>query len=275
MTRGAAKLVLPDEMTAGAGNLTDTAFWEDYWGRFSLPDTIDENRSFDRGLAAGLRRLLRGSKGEVLEIGCAPGRWLAFLSKEFNLGVSGIEYTADGATATRRNLELLGVKSADIREADFLTTTPSPKYDVVVSLGFVEHFTDVEAIIRRHGAWARPGGHVIIGVPNFKGVHGWLQRGLDPEVLAHHNLTIMDVDRLAELGPAAGLVTESVEYLGSLEPSLPIARAGVKGLPDFFAKVALRAMRLIRRAPVIGHAIDDWNNSFVSSYILASYRKPS
>jgi len=274
MTGGATKLGLADEKT-GAGNLTDTAFWEDYWGRFSLPDAIDENRSFDRGLASGLRRLLRGSKGEVLEIGCAPGRWLAFLSREFTLSVSGIEYTADGAAATRRNLELLGVKNADIREADFLTATPSPKYDVVVSFGFVEHFTDVEAVIRRHVAWTRPGGRVIIGVPNFRGVHGWLQKGLDAEVLAHHNLTIMDVDRLAELGPAAGLVTESVEYLGSLEPSLPIARAGVKGLPDFLAKVALRTMRLIRRAPVVGRAMDDWNNPFVSSYILASYRKPS
>jgi hypothetical protein len=112
-------------------------------------------------------------------------------------------------------------------------------------------------------------------VPNFRGVHGWLQKGLDSEVLAHHNLTIMDVDRLAELGPASGLVTESVEYLGSLEPSLPIARPGVKGPADFFAKVALRTVRMVRQTPVIGRAIDGWNNAFVSSYILASYRKPS
>jgi SAM-dependent methyltransferase len=275
MTRGVAKLGLPDEARTGAGNLTDTAFWENYWGRFSLPDAIDESRSFDRGLARGLRKLLGDSKGEALEIGCAPGRWLAFLSREFGLGVSGIEYTADGAAATRRNLELLGVKNADIREADFLTTPPSPKYDVVVSFGFVEHFTDVEAVISRHAAWARPGGLLVVGVPNFRGIHGWLQKGLDPVVLAHHNLTIMDVDRLAELGPASGLVTESAEYLGSLEPSLPIARVGVRGLPDFFAKVVLRAVRLLRQAPVIGRAVDNWNNPFVSSYILASFRKPS
>jgi SAM-dependent methyltransferase len=275
MTRGVAKLGVPGERQAGAGNLTDAAFWQNYWGRFSLPDAIDESRSFDRGLARGLRELLRGSKGEVLEIGCAPGRWLAFLSRELKLGVSGIEYTADGAAATRRNLELLGVKNADIREADFLTATPSPKYDIVVSFGFVEHFTDVEAVISRHAAWARPGALLIIGVPNFRGVHGWLQKGLDPEVLAHHNLSIMDADRLAELGPASGLATESVEYLGSLEPSLPIARAGVKGPLDFVAKVALRVVRVVRRAPVVGRAMDNWNNAFVSSYILASYRKPS
>lgn len=275
MTRGAAKLGLSDERPAAAGNLTDTAFWEDYWGRFSLPDAVDESRSFDRGLARRLRTLLRDARGEVLEIGCAPGRWLAFVSREFGLAVSGIEFTADGAAATRRNLELLGVQQADIREGDFLTVTPSPRYEVVVSFGFVEHFTDVEAVIARHAAWVRPGGLLIIGVPNFRGVHGWLQKALDPEVLAHHNLAIMDVDRLAEIGPPSGLVTESVEYLGSLEPSLPIARAGIRGFAEFVAKIALRAVRVVRRAPVIGRAMDRWNNPLVSSYILASYRKPS
>jgi SAM-dependent methyltransferase len=275
MTRGAARLGLSDERPAAAGNLTDAAFWDDYWGRFSLPDAVDENRSFDRGLATRLRMLLKGASGGALEIGCAPGRWLAFLSKEFGLAVSGIEFTADGAAATRRNLELLGVRQADIREGDFLQVPPSPKYEVVVSFGFVEHFTDVEAVIARHAAWVRPGGLLIIGVPNFRGVHGWLQKGLDREVLAHHNLAIMDVDRLNEIGPASGLVTDSVVYLGSLEPSLPIARVGVRGFADFVAKVALRAMRIIRRAPIIGRAMDDWNNPLVSSYILASYRKPS
>ena len=262
------------EQLVGAGSLTDTAFWENYWGRIALPDAIDETRSFDRALANGLRKRLSGATGDALEVGCAPGRWLAFLAREFGLRVSGIEYTPDGAAATRRNLELLGVQGADIREADFLSTAPSPRYDVVLSLGFVEHFTDVETVIRLHSEWARPGGKVIIGVPNFRGVHGLLQRALDSDVLARHNLTIMDLDRLTQLGARAGLVTESVEYLGSLEPTLPITRAGVQGASDFAAKVALRAMRAVRRTPILGHALDGWNNSIVSSYILASYRKP-
>ena len=274
MTRGTATLEPAGDRPANVGNLTDAAFWEDYWGRFSLPDAIDENRSFDRALARRLRTLLKDAKGEVLEIGCAPGRWLAFFAREFGLGVAGIELTPDGAAATRRNLEMLGVPHADIRETDFLIATPSPSYDVVVSLGFVEHFTDVDAVIARHAAWLRPGGRLIIGVPNFRGVHGWLQKRLDPEILAHHNLEIMDVGRLTGVGAAVGLVTESVGYLGSLEPSLPISRSGVKGFSDFVAKVFLRGIRVLREAPMIGRAMDHLNGSFVSSYILASYRKP-
>jgi SAM-dependent methyltransferase len=274
MTRGAATLEPADGGPASAGNLTDAAFWQDYWGRFSLPDAIDENRSFDRALARRLRSLLKGATGEVLEIGCAPGRWLAFFAREFGLGVAGIELTPDGVAATRRNLELLGVAHADIREADFLSATPSPTYDVVVSLGFVEHFTDVDAVIARHAGWLRPGGKLIIGVPNFRGVHGLLQKGLDPEILAHHNLDIMDIGRLMSAGAFADLITESVGYLGSLDASLPISRPGVKGPADFAAKAVVRAIWLLRRAPLIGRAMDNLNGSRVSSYILASYRKP-
>jgi SAM-dependent methyltransferase len=275
MTVTVEKLVRSDRPPAEPGSLTDTAFWEGYWGRFSLPDAVDERRSFDRALASRLRIVLDGVTGEAIEIGCAPGRWLAFLSSEFGLGVAGIEFTADGAAATRRNLELLGVRKANILEADFLVEPPSPTYDVVVSLGFVEHFQDVTGIVSRHEKWLRPGGLLIIGVPNFRGVHGWLQKALDPDVLARHNLDIMDPQTLTAIGRQSGLIPESAVYLGSLEPSLPIARAGIKRFGEFLAKVVLRALRLVRAAPVIGRAMDRWNNPLVSSYILATYRKPS
>lgn len=259
---------------AGAGELTSSAFWDGYWGGFSLPDAIDERRPFDRTLAAALRELLQRTRGDALEIGCAPGRWLAFLSRQCGLRVSGIEYTADGAAATRRNLELLAVPDADVREADFFALAPEPVFDLVISLGFIEHFTDVEAVVARHAAWVRPGGLLVIGVPNFAGWHGWFQRMLDPRVLALHNLTIMRAERLAELGERAGLVPESTRYLGSFEPALPMAQGGVHGWREFVAKVLLRVARVVRHGP-LGARLDGWNGPRVSAYILASYRKPA
>jgi SAM-dependent methyltransferase len=197
------------------------------------------------------------------------------MSKEFGLTVSGIEFTADGAAATERNLQLQGVTPREIHHADFLTATPAPIFDVVVSFGFVEHFTELREVICRHAAWTRPGGRVIIGVPNFRGIHGLLQTALDRDVLERHNLEIMQPARLKALGAECGLVVDSVEYLGSLEPSLPIARRGVRGPSEFMAKLAVRAIRLLRRAPLLGKALDRVNNGFLSAYILASYGKPA
>jgi SAM-dependent methyltransferase len=268
-----------ERMAAGqgtiAGDLTDSSFWDGYWGSFSLPNTIDERHSFDRTLADGLRRVLARASGDVLEVGCAPGRWLAFLSRELGLHVSGIEYTTEGAAATRRNLQLLGIPYGDVRDADFFAVAPSPVYDVVVSFGFVEHFSNVATVFERHAAWLRPGGRLVIGVPNFAGVHGTLQRILDPSVLALHNVSIMSTERLASLGEEAGLETQSVEYLGSFEPSLPISRAGVHGVGELLAKIVLRLGCFIRRSPLIGRATDAFNGPHISSYILASYRKPA
>ena len=76
------------------GSLTDESFWESYWGRFTLPDAVDERRSFDRALARELRRVLKGTEGTVLEVGCAPGRWLAWMHSELRLSIAGIEFTA-------------------------------------------------------------------------------------------------------------------------------------------------------------------------------------
>jgi len=215
------------------------------------------------------------ASGSALEVGCAPGRWLAFLASEFGLLVSGIEYTKDGAEATRRNLTMLGVKFDRVDEADFFAMTPRPIYNVVVSFGFVEHFTDVRGVVGRQAEWLRPGGLLLVGVPNFAGIHGRIQKVLDAQILQRHNLTIMNASELARIGAEAGLVTESATYLGSFEPSLPISRPGVSGVRMLVAKVVLRAAWIVRRAPLIGRAFDGWNGPRVSSYILASYRKPA
>jgi SAM-dependent methyltransferase len=266
---------IAEDATPDGGVLTDPAFWAGYWGAFKLPDAIDEARPFDRCVARELRRVLAGASGRALEIGCAPGRWLAFLHRSCGLRVAGVEYTAVGVTATIRNLALLGVPTEGVREADFFALAPSPEFDVVLSLGFVEHFTDVGPVIARHAEWIRPGGQVVIGVPNFDGVHGAFQRVLDPEVLALHNLTIMRPARLAALGADAGLVCESSRFIGSFEPALPIGRAGVRTARELVAKVLLRLARVVRTAPVLGRALDRLNGPRVSSYILASFRKPA
>lgn len=273
MTRPPAPLAGPaPERPDG---LTDAAFWDSYWGAFSLPVEVDERRPFDRSLARGLRALVADVSGTALEVGCAPGRWLAFLARERGLRVAGIEYTAAGTAATRRNLELLGVPYVAIEEADFFAVPPSPTYDMVISLGFVEHFTDPAAVVARHADWVRPGGLLVLGVPNFANVHGAFQRVLDPAVLTVHNLSVMSVGALAALGAEAGLVPVTTEYLGSFEPALPIARAGVRGWQELVAKVALRIARLIRGAPLLGVALDRWNGPRVSAYVLASFRKPA
>jgi 2-polyprenyl-3-methyl-5-hydroxy-6-metoxy-1,4-benzoquinol methylase len=44
----------------------------------------------------------------------------------------------------------------------------------VISFGFIEHFDNPENVIQKHLDLLKPGGILIVGVPNFTGIHGIL-----------------------------------------------------------------------------------------------------
>ncbi len=250
--------------------LTESAFWDNYWANLALPVRVDASFSFDRCLANALRSHLRGVEGEALEIGCAPGKWLAFLADEFGVEPSGIEFSTVGGAATLRNLELLGIKAGAIRSCDFFEAVPDRQFDLVISLGFIEHFTDVDDVVRRHLLWLKPGGLLVLGVPNFQGINRWLQAVLDQSILDKHNLNIMSPRYLAGLAEKFPLTVKSTEYIGSFEPSLPIAPAGWRVSPGvMLAKAAVRIAHFARRI----RAFDRLNHPSFSSYLLAVYTK--
>lgn len=158
---------------SNAEKLTDKEFWDNYWGSISIPQIVSSDVSFERGLIQSFRKNLgRNYIGkEILEIGCAPGKWLAFYANELGMIPSGIDYSSSGIDATRRNLKMLGVKFKNLDDKDFFAAEPDYQYDVVVSLGFIEHFDNPLNVIDLHLKWLKPGGKLIIGVPNFRGIN--------------------------------------------------------------------------------------------------------
>lgn len=249
--------------------LTDAGFWDGMWEGRRLPSFPDGRHSFDRCLGRELRRALSGKRGELLEIGCAPGRWMAFCALELGFRVSGIEYSRAGLAATDRNLALLGVQGSQVVAGDFFSIAPEPKYDAVLSLGFVEHFDDPDAVVARHAAWLRPGGRMVIGVPNFRGIYAPIQRILDVEVLHKHNLATMETEWLHRVGENTGLDMISVGYLGSFEPDLPVPGPRPRSWRQTAVMAALHAARTLRKMAVW----DGLNHPFFSAYLLAVLEK--
>lgn len=146
---------------------------------------------------------------KVLEIGFAPGKQLAWIASALGAQVSGIDYSEPGVQLSNQLFGALGLKG-DLRCEDvFATSFAMGSFDVVYSLGVIEHFEDPRAIVRRHFELLRPGGTAFISIPNYGGVYGRLQGKVDPENLNLHNTNIMSPSRLAELMPAD--LAESVE----------------------------------------------------------------
>lgn len=184
----------------------------------SLAEMFDEHKLFTKYLDA------RG--GTLFEVGCAPGRWLAYFAKHFKMRVAGIDYAPDALELTRANLASQGFE-ADLAVADFFATElPASQYDVVYSRGFIEHFPETQPVVDRLVSIAREnGGFVVTTVPNFLGINGWLRKNMAPASFAGH--LAISASRLAELHERAGVRTLFCGYCGS--PRIIMVRDTAEG----------------------------------------------
>jgi 2-polyprenyl-3-methyl-5-hydroxy-6-metoxy-1,4-benzoquinol methylase len=144
------------------------------------------------------RHVPRRPGGRVVEIGSAPGTFLVRFAQTFGYEPWGIEYTASGAELNRQVFERAGYQRATVLEEDFFDDATLARhrghFDVVVSRGFVEHFSDVHSVIGRHVELLKPGGLLVVAIPRFRGIYRAWMRLFDAEDLARHNLDIMQTD---------------------------------------------------------------------------------
>lgn len=155
----------------------------------------------------------------VLEIGFAPGKQLAYVARMFGARVTGLDFSLHGVTFAKEMFERLGIP-ADLRCEDvFATTLPSNSFDFVYSVGLIEHFDDPRPLVRRHVEFLKPGGVAMILVPNYRDLYGRLQEYFDPENLAIHNLNIMTCDAMKALAPVDLLFEVQTTRVGRIDPS--------------------------------------------------------
>ena len=160
--------------------------------------------------------LPRGAGLQVLEIGSAPGTHLIELNRRFGYEPFGVEYTSSGAETNRALFSANGLKAENVFEADvfsdrFLKQFPE-SFDVVLSHGFIEHFKDLDAVVGTHLALLKPGGTLVIGVPNFRGIYYPWYLLFRRSVLSWHNFEAMRFRTFKRLFDPARLRTK---YCGS------------------------------------------------------------
>lgn len=247
--------------------LTEQQFWDDYWAQITLPSRVDYKFSFERCLAKALKAYMPSVHGDVFEVGCAPGKWLTFMAEEFGLIPHGIDYSQAGMQATLNNFKMLNLQVGDIIAGDFFQVEPQQTYDAVMSFGFIEHFTDVDSVVERHLQWLKPGGVLVLGVPNFNGIYHYLQKKLGSSILENHNLDIMNLAYFESIANKFKLKKRHISYLGSFEPSLPIVKNTSWTLSNIVLRGILKLAFHLRKV----ECLDSMNHAIISAYILAIY----
>ena len=250
--------------------ITEKSFWEIFWAKIKLPQTVDYNFKNDRVIAETIKKYIPKCNFDknVLEIGCAPGKWLVMFNKELNYKICGFEYCEPAYYKTLENLEMNGIGKnvTDIKLIDFLNIEFKKTYDIVVSLGFIEHFENVENIFNKHVQLLHDQSYLIIGVPNFKGLNYFIQSLIDKhiqqKILPNHNLSVMNLKLLDSFATTNNLNKVFSGYIGGFEPSL------------FNTEIDNTVLRFLLRLLIKLSSIifGNINNKIVSGYILTIYK---
>ena len=203
--------------------LTTKNYWEYVWKDIRLPAIAKPSSDLQEVLNSCLPR---GSKLNLLEIGCAPGRWMAYFYKNFGYAVDGIEYADDAVEITRQNLQMQRVPGRVVNEDFFKFEADDVSYDVVFSGGFLEHFEELDFVVDKMSFLTTK--YIITIVPNLCGLNGLISKIFRPKIYNAHKK--IDSALLKKLHEQANIKTLFCNYTGGILFSMPAQKS------DFFEK---------------------------------------
>lgn len=196
-------------------------YWNQTWDASSLPALWPVE---SKKIGASVDRLLFSYMSDafakyglinqnklLVEVGCARSAVLPLFAKKLGFQVSGIDYSPNGCEQTRFMLEREEVQG-EVYCCDIFSIPDNlvEHFDVVVSFGLIEHFSDTTAIVAALSRLIKPGGLIFTNVPNMHGMTGFVQRILDKKVYDIHVPLTAEVVR--EAHEEAGLSIVSCDY---------------------------------------------------------------
>lgn len=151
---------------------------------------------------ARLVERITGGTGRLLDVGCGTGEF-AEAAQAHGFEVQAVEPEASSAEYARaRGVD---VRTAMLEESGL----PEGHYDVVCALHVLEHLPDSPGFLATLGRRARPGGHVVVEVPNFASVlrrrsgRSWMHLRPLEHLVYHSPQTLERSFRRAGLEPVA------------------------------------------------------------------------
>jgi 2-polyprenyl-3-methyl-5-hydroxy-6-metoxy-1,4-benzoquinol methylase len=212
---------------------TDKDYWEKAWDKnflekyYGIEKYLAINKKLDRLFKSFLER---GNK-RILEIGCAKGKYLIYFAKEFGYEVYGTDYSEKGAVLAQENLKKAGVAGTTLCQDIFQTTFQDNYFDIVYSMGLIEHFKNPADVIDAHIKLLKNGGTLIITIPNLRSSLAFTANkimGKEKELSDAHNLEIMDKNALHQLLQGRGVNILKLDYFGPIDFSGAFSGIGSK-----------------------------------------------
>jgi len=258
--------------------------WETIWSGMDMPTPLEtEGRSvrghlvrcFDGFFSSLFTRFTKNQPIDmsVIELGCGRSVWLPWFGQRFGCKVAGLDYSETGcrqAEALLAREEITG----DIRQGDIFKPPEDmlDSFDIVMSFGLVEHFTDTANCVGHCAAFAKPGGLIVSEIPNMFGLNGAILRLINRRVYDMH--VPMTAEMLAKAHVDAGLEVLDSHYLMSANLNVSFLNQKAPGLLQTLVNgsmyVLTRAVWALETAGIKMPV-----TAFASPYVVVVAKKPT
>jgi 2-polyprenyl-3-methyl-5-hydroxy-6-metoxy-1,4-benzoquinol methylase len=257
----------------GDGCLTEKAHWENRWKRIREPKEIrrDTKHAVNSELVKIFDTYLPQQAGlGILEIGGAPGQYLAYFAREFGYSTHAIDYSIVGCYMIREVFEDMNLDVTIYNRDIFSDLSDLPRFDIVFSMGFIEHFTDLDSVVGKHVELLKKKGILILGVPNYRGISHAVLKRLAPQKLSMHNLEAMEIKRWESFEKKQGLQTIFKAYIGGFNPGM-YRRCENRTLKNQLIRFFFKSVRVLITDRL--SFLRRFNSIYWSAYLFGIYRK--
>jgi SAM-dependent methyltransferase len=171
-------------------------------------------RARNRLIVAILRRYFPQATS-VLEVGCGSGFVLSGIRDAYpQVRLVGVDLFEEGLRIARERVPEAELRRLDVRELPF-----DDEFDVVCALDVLEHLDDDEGALVRMRRALRPGGGIVLLVPQ----HKWLWSGAD--TFAHHRRRYARCELLHLVRSAGFEIVFASSFTTSLLPAMLVSRS--------------------------------------------------
>jgi 2-polyprenyl-3-methyl-5-hydroxy-6-metoxy-1,4-benzoquinol methylase len=223
---------------------TEAYFFENYkkqYGKTYLEDFPNLTGMARRRLAVIKGLLEDGSRGGLLDIGCAYGAFLAAARDTGFERCAGIDVSAAAVNHVRGELRIDAAQCVFPEDA---SPWDAQKFDAVTLWYVIEHFENVKTVLEKIHELLNTGGVFAFSTPNSSGISGRLSLGKFLEKSPADHWTVWDSRRVEKVLRRFGFAVKKIVITGHHPERFPLC-SGLRGGPVYNALLFLsRLFRL-------------------------------
>jgi 2-polyprenyl-3-methyl-5-hydroxy-6-metoxy-1,4-benzoquinol methylase len=259
--------------------LANKSFWDNYWKNLLLTKNyeIDQEKDIFYNICKIIQHyrktnfIKNKTSLKVLEIGGARGNILKNIYLFCNCKIASLDFSRVGNKFLSSNLSKENIKPYKIITADLFTYKAKREYDIVYSLGFVEHFSQLDVILKLHLKFLKNEGVLIIGFPDLTNINGVLLKYLNKNLYEKHSIKIMEKSIFQRAIKKINCKLISFQNISGYEPNMISYErdSSQSFLKVFFYKLAAKILHLLKKI----YLFKIFNIQMLNSYRIVVIKK--